>query len=92
MDAGCTFALARLDGAVFATAVDKRAPSAGTHLANTARCASVGRAKSRSPIHALTRIRTRPDEMFRLTAAPHFKVKTTFTRLREVTFLLRRSR
>ena len=68
--AGCTFALGRLDGksdgTVFAIAIDKNAPSSRTYLANTARHAVVGQAKNRSPVHLLTRFRTRPHEMFRL--------------------------
>ena len=50
--AGCSFALGRLDGksdskldgTVFAIAVDKNAPSFHTYLANTARDAVVGQA------------------------------------------------
>ena len=61
VDAGCTFALGRLDGrsdgkldgTVFAIAVDKNAPFSLTYLANTARHAVVGQAKNRSPVHHL---------------------------------------
>jgi hypothetical protein len=61
VDAGCTFALGRLDGrsdgkldgTVFAIAVDKNAPSSHTYLANTARYAVVGQAKNRSPVRHL---------------------------------------
>jgi hypothetical protein len=74
VDAGCTFALGRLDGrsdgkldgTVFAIAVDKNAPSSRTYLANTARYAVVGQAKNRSPVRLLTRFRMRSHEMFRL--------------------------
>jgi hypothetical protein len=58
VDAGCTFTFGRLDGrsdgkldgTVFAIAVDKNAPSSRTYLANTARDAVVGQAKNRSPV------------------------------------------
>jgi hypothetical protein len=56
----------KLDGTVFAIAVDKNAPSSRTYLPNTARDAVVGQAKNRSPVHLLTRFRTRPHERFRL--------------------------
>jgi len=55
-----------LDGTVFAIAVDKNAPSSRAYLANTAHDAVVGQAKNRSPLHLLTRFRTRPHDMFRL--------------------------
>jgi hypothetical protein len=51
---------------VVAIAVDKNAPFSRIYLANTARDAVVGQAKNRSPVHLLTRFRTRPHEMFRL--------------------------
>jgi hypothetical protein len=59
-----------LDGTVFAIAVDKNAPSSRAYLANTAHDAVVGQAKNRSPLHLLTRFRTRPHEMFRLARCP----------------------
>ncbi|AMS33340.1 hypothetical protein AEM42_14835 [Betaproteobacteria bacterium UKL13-2] len=54
------------DGTVVAIAVDKNAPFSRIYLANKARDAVVGQAKNRSPVHLLTRFRTRPHEMFRL--------------------------
>jgi hypothetical protein len=61
------------DGTVFAIAVDKNAPSSRTYLANTAHDAVVGKAKNRSPLHLLTRFRTRPHDMFRFEKFPKLK-------------------